>query len=164
MKTKSILSLLIMMFFLPAFTVIAQKPDFPGEWKLNKEKSVLTDNQLFLSKITIQLKSDSLLTTRVYENGNGEEYPFEENLSLDGKDCKIVIFDMPRTSKANRSDTDGSIMIASTTTFNGNSGQEDMTAKETWKVENAGQFLTLEFTNKMSGNETTGKYYYDKVK
>jgi len=39
-----------------------------------------------------------------------------------------------------------------------------MTAKETWKVENEGKILSVEFSNKMSGNETTGKYYYDKVK
>ena len=164
MKAKSILTFAIILFILPAVTVIAQKTDFSGHWKLNKKKSVLTDNQLFLSGITIQLKSDSLLTTRVYENGNGEEYSFDENLSLDGKECKIVIYDMPRTSTATRSVNDGSIMIGSTTTFNGNSGQEDMTSKETWKVDNEGQFLTLEFTNKMSGNESTGKYYYEKLK
>jgi hypothetical protein len=164
MKTKTILVALSLLLFLPALTIYAQKADFSGEWKLNKEKTVLADNQLFLSGITIQIKKDSLLTTRVYENGNGEEYPFEENISLDGKDCKIVIFDMPRTSKATRSDTDGSIMIASTTTFSGNNGQEDMIAKETFKVDNEGKTLTLEFTNKMSGNETTGTYYYNKVK
>jgi hypothetical protein len=164
MKTKKILIALSMLFFLPALTIYSQKSDFSGEWKLNKEKSVLADNQLFLSGITIQLKSDSLLTTRVYENGNGEQYPFQENISLDGKDCKIVIFDMPRTSTATSSSADKSFMIASTTTFNGNSGPEDMTAKETWKVDNEGKTLTLEFTNKMSGNEITGKFYYDKVK
>jgi hypothetical protein len=164
MKTKTILVALSLLLFLPALTIYAQKADFSGEWKLNKEKTVLADNQLFLSGITIQIKKDSLLTTRVYENGNGEEYPFEENISLDGKDCKIVIFDMPRTSKATISDTDGSIMIASTTTFSGNNGQEDMIAKETFKVDNEGKTMTLEFTNKMSGNEITGTYYYNKVK
>ena len=164
MKTKSILIAFTLLFFLPSLTIYAQKADFSGEWKLNKEKTVLADNQLFLSGITIQIKSDSLLTTRVYENGNGEEYPFEENLSLDEKDCKIVIFDMPRISKATRSDTDGSIMIASTTTFSGNNGPEDMTAKETWKVDNEGKTLTLEFTNKMSGNDISGTYFYNKVK
>jgi hypothetical protein len=164
MKTKTILVALSLLLFLPALTIYAQKADFSGEWKLNKEKTVLADNQLFLSGITIQIKKDSLLTTRVYENGNGEEYPFEENISLDGKDCKIVIFDMPRTSKATISDTDGSIMIASTTTFSGNNGQEDMIAKETFKVDNEGKTMTLEFTNKMSGNEITVTYYYNKVK
>lgn len=164
MKMKTILIAFALLFFLPALTIFAQKADFSGEWKLNKAKTVLAENQLFLSGITIQIKSDSLLTTRVYENGNGEEYPFEENLSLDGKECKIVIFDMPRTSKATLSGADSSFMIASTTTFIGNNGQEDMTAKETWKVDKEGKTLTLEFTNKMSGNETTGTFYYNKVK
>ncbi len=164
MKTKTIYSILFLIILLPASSIIAQKANFSGEWKINKEKSVLADNQLFLSKITIQLKNDSLLTTRVYENGNGDEYPFDEKLSLDGMASKIVIFEMPRTSKATLSDTDGSIMIASTTTFNGGNGQEDMTANEKWKVENEGQNLSFFFTNKMSGNEITGTYYYDKVK
>jgi hypothetical protein len=164
MKTRKIITLLMVLFFITSLNSFAQKTDFSGEWKLNKEKSVLTDSQIFLSKITIQLKSDSILTTRVYENSNGEEYPFDENLSLDGKEGKIAIYDMPRASKATRSDADGSIMIASTTTFNGGNGQEDMTANETWKLENGGQVLTLEFTNKMSENESTGKYFYDKVK
>ena len=164
MKTKSILTILFLAIFLPSFNMIAQKADISGEWKLNKEKTVLADNQLFLSRITIQLKSDSLLTTRVYENGNGEEYPFDENLSLDGKECKLVIYEMPRTSIATRSDTDGSIKIESKTTFNGSNGEEDMTAKESWKLESDGQMLTLEFTNKMSGNESTGTYYYSRAK
>ena len=164
MKTKSILIAFTLLFFLSSLTINAQKADFSGGWKLNKEKTVLAENQLFLSGITIQIKSDSLLTTRVYENGNGEEYPFEENLSLDGKECKIVIFDMPRTSKATHSDSDSSLMIASTTTFSGNNGQEDMIAKETWKIDKEGKTLTLEFTNKMSGKEITGIYYYNKVK
>jgi hypothetical protein len=164
MKTKTILMSLSMLFFLSSLTIYAQKTDFSGEWKLNKEKTVLADNQLFLSSVTIQQKSDSLLTKRVYENGNGEEYPFNENLSLDGKDCKIVIFDMPRTSTATISDADKSLIISSTTTFSGNSGPEDMIAKETWKVDNEGQLLTLVFSNKMSGNETTGTYFYNKVK
>jgi len=164
MKTKTVFSILLLLILIPAFRVSGQKDNFSGEWKLNKEKSALTDTQLFLSKITLQLKSDSLLTTRTYENGNGEEYPFDEKLSLDGKDCKIVVFNMPRTSKATLSDADKSIKITSATTFTGNNGEEDMTADETWKLENDGQFLTLSFTNKMSGNDMTGKYYFERVK
>jgi hypothetical protein len=163
MKTKTIITTFSLLIILSSHA-FAQKPDFSGEWKLDKEKTVLADNPLFLLKITIQQKTDSLLTTRVYENGNGEEYPFDENLSLDSKDCKIVIFEMPRTSRASRSATDGSITIESATTFNGNNGEEDMKAKELWKVDQAGQVLTLEFTNAMSGNETTGTNYYTKVK
>jgi hypothetical protein len=39
-----------------------------------------------------------------------------------------------------------------------------MIAKETWKIDKEGKTLTLEFTNKMSGKEITGIYYYNKVK
>jgi hypothetical protein len=164
MKTKTIPSFLLLLIFLPAFNISAQNSQFNGEWKLNKEKSVLTDSQLFLSRINIQLKADSVLTTRVYENANGEEYLFDEKLTLDGKDNKIEIYDMPRTSMATLTKSDGTISIASTTTFNGSNGMEDMVAKETWKVDSDGKLLTLQFTNKMSGNETTGTYFYEKTK
>jgi hypothetical protein len=163
MKTRTFLLMLILFIFLPSISANAQKDAFSGEWKINKEKSAVAE-QLFLSSITIHLKADSILTTRVYENGNDEEYPFDENLSLDGKDCRIVIFDMPRSSNAKRSESDGSIMISSATTFNGPNGEEDMTAKESWKVDATGKILILEFTNSMSGNEAKGTYYYDKVK
>jgi hypothetical protein len=164
MKTRTIFLILFLLTLLPASLINAQKSDLSGEWKLNKEKSSIADAQLFLSKITIQVKTDSLFTTRVYENGNGEEYPFEENLSLDGKDCKIVIYEIPRTSKATRSAADGALMIASVTTFNNGNGPEDMTSNETWKLDNDRRFLTMSFTNKMSGNETTGTYYFEKAK
>ncbi|MBE3084653.1 MAG: hypothetical protein IMZ64_00365 [Bacteroidetes bacterium] len=164
MKTKATFLFLILFAITFSFSALGQRANFSGEWKLNKEKTVLADNQLFLSRVTIQLKSDSLLTIRIYENANGEEYPFEENLFLDGKEYKIVIFDMPRTTKASRSDTDGSLIIESTTTFNGNNGEENLTAKETWKVDDEGETLTIGFTNKMSGGETVGTNYYNKIK
>lgn len=161
MKTRKLYSFLLIIF-LPVVTLSAQKANFSGEWKLNKEKITASDNQLILSKITFQIKADTLLTTRVYENGMGEEFPFDENLTLDGKECKIFIYDMPRKSTAALA-ADGSITIASATTFYGNNGEEDMVAKETWKIDQEGKILTLEFSNTMSGTESTGTYYYEKA-
>ena len=164
MKKQTIFISILLLLLVSVFNASAQKADITGEWKINREKSVITDNQLLLSKITFQFKSDSLFTTRVYESGDGQEYPFDEKISLDGKENKLVIYDMPRTSTATHSDSNGSYVIASTTTFNGNNGMEDMVARETWKLDNEGKFLTLDFTNKMSGNETTGTYFYEKAK
>lgn len=162
MKKKTFTIGLFLIIFIAA--VSAQKTGFTGEWKLNRDKSILSEDHMILSKINIQLKSDSLITTRFYENGDGQEYPFDEKISLDGKDNKIVIYDMPRTSTASRSGSDDSILISSTTTFNGNNGMEDMTSSEKWKVDADGNLLTLEFTNKMSGSETKGTYIYEKTK
>jgi hypothetical protein len=164
MKTKSTPGLLFILFFILSFSAHAQNSDLTGEWKLNREKTILGDNQLFLSKITIQVKGDSLFTTRTYENGNGEEYPFDENLTLDGKECKITIYEMPRTSKASKLIADGSVQIESKTTFYGNNGEDNLLAKETWKVDNESKMLIVDFTNKMSAGEVTGKSYYNKVK
>ena len=93
----------------------------------------------------------------------GEQYPFDENLSLDGKDAKIVIYDMPRTSKVTKSASDGSLSFESTTTFNGQYGEENLVAKETWKIDPEGKLLTIDFTNKMADNETTGTNYYNRA-
>jgi hypothetical protein len=151
MKTKAIFLFLFLFNITFTFSALGQGTGFSGEWKLNKEKTVLADNQLFLSGVTIQFKNDSLFTTRVYQNSNGEEYPFDENLSLDGKESKIIIYEMPRTSKASKSGPDGALIVESTTTFNGENGEENMVAKETWKVDNEGKTLTIDFTNKNVG-------------
>lgn len=164
MKTKKASFFLIFLFLISSFSAKAQNASFTGEWTLNKEKTILVDNQLFLCKIKIELKNDSILMTRTYQNSNGEEYPFDENLSLDGKESKIIIYDMPRTSNAKKSATNGTILIESKTTFNNNNVEDNMIAKETWKVDNEGNMLAIEFTNKTTGGETSGVHYYNKVK
>ena len=164
MKTKTILSLGFLLIIFSTAPSMGQPASFTGEWKLNREKSNIQDNQLILTKIQMQLKGDSLLTTRTYENQNGEEYPFEENLTLNGKDCKITIYDMPRSSKATISKSDGTLQIESTTTFYGNSGEENLVAKETWKIEDGGKALSFTFTNSMSAGTATGAHYFERVK
>jgi hypothetical protein len=162
MKTRSFLSLLILIIFASTFSAFSQNAPFSGQWKLNREKTVLAPDQLFLAAITVMLKSDTLFTTRTYENPNGEQYPFDENITLDGKDCKIVIYDMPRMSKALKPGSDGLLNIESTTTFQGQNGEENLVAKEIWKVDS--DTLTINFTNKMAAGEITGINYYTKVK
>jgi hypothetical protein len=164
MKTKTIVSIVLLLLSFSTLPSFAQKNSFSGEWKLNREKTSLGDSQLIMAGIKINMKNDSLYTTRVYENGNGEQYPFDENVTLDGKDCKIVIYEMPRTSKASLSNADGSITFESTTTFNGNNGEENLISKENWIVDSAGSLLTIKFTSKMSAGEFTGTLYFDKAK
>jgi len=164
MKTKSFTGLLILFTVFTSFSAFAQDAVYSGDWKLDRVKTVLADNQLFLAKVDIKIKGDSLLTNRTYENSNGEEYLFAENLSLDNKEGKIVIYDMPRTSKATRSATDKAIILESKTTFYGNGAEDNLIAKEIWKVSEDGKTLSIEFTNKMSEGETSGTLYFSKAK
>ncbi|HKK42986.1 MAG TPA: hypothetical protein VJ963_11300 [Bacteroidales bacterium] len=162
MKTKSAFSLMVFLFMTISFASHAQRSDFSGEWKLDREKTIIPDNQLFLSGITIKVKGDTLITTRVYENGFGEEYPFNENITLNNSDCNIVIYDMPRTSKAFFAESDSILNVESKTTFNGENGEEDLVAKELWKLDPLTGMLTMEFTNTISGTDIKGINYYKK--
>jgi hypothetical protein len=164
MKTKSFPFFLTLLFLVSSFCTQAQKNPLTGEWKLNKEKSVLPGNQIFLSKINIQVKGDSLLTTRIYEDANGQEYPFDENLSLSGKESKIVIYNMPRTAKATLSKADGSIILNSITTFNNNGEEVNMVAQETWKVEQENKLLSITSKDTISGRNYIVTSFFDGVK
>ena len=164
MKTKTLVVFSVVFFFISFKPAMGQSQLFSGEWKLNKEKSTTQNDQLFLSKMTILQKNDSLFTNRVYENGNGESYPFKENLSLNGAESKISIYDMPRKAKASLSENNKSIEFESITTFYGNGGADDLKTKETWSVENEGKTLKMGYSTSYSGGTSDGTLYFDKVK
>jgi hypothetical protein len=138
----------------------AQKADFNGSWKLDMTKSTLPEYTPVLVRIEIQIKGDSLLTQRHYDTGDGQIYPFTENLTLDGKEYNITIYEMPRKSKASWAEQSGSVVVESTTTTN-ESG--DFISKEEWKANAADKTLTISFKNSMSGQESSGLFLLNKV-
>ena len=164
MKTKIAFFLTVMLSMTAMLNAQAQVPSFSGEWKFNREKSTAVNNQLFLSNLTVQHQNDSLLTTRVYQNQYGEQYPFRENLPLNGIENKIWIYDMPRTSKATLSARDGKLNLESVTTFYNNSGSDNLKTQEVWSVENEGKTLKIAFTMSYSAGTFTGAQYFDRVK
>ena len=164
MKARIFVSLSILLLLISSMQVLGQAQSFSGEWKFNKEKSTAWNNKLFLSKIAVLQKSDSIFTSRVYENEYGEQYPFKENLPLNGKECKIVIYDMPRKAKASLAANDGSLNFESITTFYGDNGADDVKTKENWRTESGGKTLKIDYTTSYSGGTSSGTHYFDKVK
>lgn len=158
MKTKSLL--LPLFVFLISISAFSQNTSLNGIWKIDRQKSVIPYDQLFLSKINISIKGDSLYTTRVYEDPNGQEYPFDENLLLNGTESNIMIYEMPRVSKAQKGNED-SVVIESRTTFNANGSEESLVAKEILKITPEG-ILSLDFTNQIAGQEFKGTFFYNK--
>jgi hypothetical protein len=164
MKIKILLSLLASLIITISVSAGDGKPAFAGNWKLDRTKSSTTGSSLFLSAINIKVENDNLLTERVYENSNGENYPFNENLTLDNKEYKIEIYEMPRKSKAQWSEKDNSLSIESNTTYNGNSGEQIVNTIETWKLSQDGNQLIYDFVTKTSEGSIKGIYYFNKSK
>lgn len=162
MKKLLSLSFLFVLFLSATLTVSGQKSDFNGTWVLSRAKSTLPENQPVLGKITINIKGDSLLTERVYDGEDGQEYPFSENLTLDGKELQLTVYEMPRKIKAVLSDQAATVNLESTTTFNGQGGLSDFISRETWKVDKATKTLIINYKNTMSGEESNGDLVFVK--
>lgn len=163
MKKVKILVALIAGFMIIALPSSAQKTDFSGNWLLDKTKTSFPADQLTLIKLQVRMTNDSLITVRVYDRGDGQEYPFNENVGLDGKECKMVIYEMPRKSKAGFSAAEGTVTFESTTTFNSDTGTSDYISKEVWKLDKEKKVLTIEFKNNVGGNEFSGIYIFNRA-
>ncbi|HUV01392.1 MAG TPA: hypothetical protein VMW32_10550 [Bacteroidales bacterium] len=163
MKRITFFIFLVVAVIASTFSASGQKDIFSGTWKIDRSKSTLSEYIPTLATITININGDSLLTARVYEGGDGQEYPFTENLTLDGKEYKITIYDMPRKSKATWSEKEGAVIVESTTTYYDSGTPADFVSKETWKVDKANNILTISFINKMSTEEMNGALIFNKA-
>lgn len=146
------------------FTVDAtgQKSVFSGTWKLDRTNSLIPEYTPILTRLTVKIAGDSLLTERFYDIGDGQEYPFTENIKLNGKEFNITIYDMPRKTKANWSDQNNSVNLESTITFYGSAGAEDFFSKETWNFDKSSNTLKISFKNKSSQGEADGQFLLNK--
>lgn len=162
MKKALVFISLMVLSFIFTISAIAQKSSFSGNWKLDRAKSVLPENMPILAKITVALKADSILTERFYDIGDGQEYPFDENLPLNGANVSITIYDMPRKANVTWSETDKTVNLTSTITFYDSGTAVDFNSKETWKVDQANT-MTISFVNKSSQGEATGKFVFTKA-
>lgn len=142
-----------------------KKVDFSGKWVLDREKTEIAENSIFLTEIIIKQVGNSLFTIRSYENDyDGGVYPFDEDLTLDGKEYEIYIYNMPRTASAKWSDKGKSIIINSKVTFYGDQGDVDMISTETLTLKEKGTLLLINFTSKTGDEETEGIMYFKKEK
>ena len=113
------LSIPVLFLFLLSFTSIGPrgKVNFSGEWKLDREKTDLSDSPLYLSKIKISQEKDIMQTTRTYSNQNGEQYPFDEEITVDGEEREIAIYEMKRRTSAEWSEDGKNLIIKSKTKY-----------------------------------------------
>jgi hypothetical protein len=160
---KTLILMLALCLCIAVNPVLAKgKIDLSGDWMLDRDKTESVGNQIFLAAIAVVQKQDSLLTVRTYENEYGEQYPFDEPLTLDGREHKITVYDMPRTTKAMWAEDGNSIVIISTTVYYGDSGTVEFHVSEKWYLAEEGALLCNEFTSKWGEQEQTRTFFFRK--
>lgn len=165
MSKKNLLLTAVLLMLSVSLFAGKKKLDFSGKWVLDKEKTEIAENSIFLTEINIKQVGDSLFTVRSYENDyDGGVYPFDEDLTLDGKEYEIFIYNMPRTASAKWSDKGKSIIINSKITFYGDQGDVDMIAEETLSLKKKGTLLIINLKSKAGEEETEGILYFKKEK
>jgi hypothetical protein len=162
---KKVVSVIILsvLVLLCSTSVSGQKLDFNGTWKLDITRIPVTGNFPVLTKIIINIKGDSLLTERFYDTGDGQAYPFKENMTLNGKESAMIVYEMPRKSKASWKEKDVALIHEATTTANGSDGPVDFKSTETWTVDSAKNILTISFSNIFREVESTGAFFFNKA-
>ena len=71
---------------------------------------------------------------------------------------------MPRTCAVNWSENKNNLLLNSSVTFYGNSGEMTVNTKETWSLKENGTILLIEYISNSDQGERSGSYIYAKTK
>jgi hypothetical protein len=166
--TKTLLATATIVMVCTAATAIINTADFSGEWKLNETKSDLGqfNGRGAAKKIKIDaVQADGMSFERTSTNQAGEEVVRKEKLTFDGKETENASFGTSKKkSTAKWSDDGSSLVINSTILFDRNGDVTEIKQKETWKLTDNGQALSIESNSSSSFGENSMKLVYDKVK
>jgi hypothetical protein len=150
-----------------AATTIINAVDFSGEWKLNEQKSDLGQfGRGAARKIKVNgVQANEISFERTSTNQAGEEVVRKEKLTFDGKETESIGFgNSKRKSTAKWSDDGQAMMVNATIMLDRNGEITEIKQKETWKLADNGQTLSIESNSVSSFGENNMKLVYDKVK
>jgi len=165
---KSTMLIAAAIFTVCTSATVITSADFSGEWKLNEQKSELGQFGARAPKTIKVTSSDpkSISIERTSTNQNGEAVVRKESLTFDGKESESTggFGNSTRKASATWSDDGQSMIINAVTTFDRNGEKMEIKQKETWKLGDNGQTLTIESSSSSSFGENTMKLVYEKVK
>jgi hypothetical protein len=142
----------------------AQKPDFSGTWKLDKEKSEVGNEERngrfrggMFDSLVIEHKDPELIIRRKMTLPSGEERTLESKYTTDGKDNTNEGF-RGMTSKSKTHWEGGKLITESTM----ETPRGTMETKEVRSLSADGKTMTVETTTKGGPREGTRKLVFDK--
>jgi hypothetical protein len=160
---KTFASLLLLSILLSAFTTIATKADFSGEWKLDESKSELGEfgGRMTARSLKAEQKETSIIISRTTPGFNGGD-PVTTSMTLkyDGSVTESEGFGgSKRKSTAKWSDDGLSLIVNSTTIFERDGQTNEFKAIETWSLTKEGLLSVVTQSSSPRGEFTTKAVY-----
>ena len=151
---------------LSSATVLNAPPNFSGEWKLNESKSEMGQfGRGAAKKIKVEsLDAQGISYERTITNQAGEEVVRKEKLTFDGKEVESTGGFGNAKTKSKATITDDAMTINAVSVFDRDGQTMEIKRKETWKLSDGGNVLTIESNSSSSFGENTMKLVYEKVK
>jgi hypothetical protein len=150
---------------LSSATVLNAPPNFSGEWKLNESKSEMGQFGRAAKKIKVEsLDAQGISYERTSTNQAGEDVVRKEKLTFDGKEVESTGGFGNAKTKSKATISDDAMTIDAVSVFERDGQTTEIKRKETWKLSDGGNVLTIEGSTSFGDNSNTTKLVYDKVK
>ena len=165
-KTGSLLtiSLLVILFMIPAGAFTQTAANFSGIWAFNESKSNLGEGQFRMAsqKLVITQEANTFSIERAFTNPNGEEMKISEKYTLDGKVSKNPVFNSEKKSTATWSADKKALTVSSVVVFEMSGEKNEIKTVEVYTLGDAGKTLTINSTSTSSRGERKNTLVYDK--
>jgi len=159
---KTMFLLLIPAVILFSFTIIADRPDFSGDWKLDESKSELGE---FGGRVARSLKADQKENTITIERttpgfNGGDPVTTTVTLTYDGKVTESEGFGGSKRKSTASWSADGSTLTVNSTIIFDRDGQtNEFKSTETWTLTKDGLLSVVTHSNSPRGESTTKAIY-----
>lgn len=154
--------LLIPAVILFSFTIIADRANFSGDWKLNESKSELGDFGGFAARtLKVEQKENAITITKTSPGFNGgDQITTTVTMTYDGKVAESEGFGGSKRKSTAKWSTDGKTLTVSSTMAIERDGQtNEIKESETWSMTADGALSIVTNSTTPMGEITTKAIY-----
>ena len=159
MRTSKLFPSPFLFLFLIATNSPAQEGqvDFSGVWYLQKDRSEPSDisSRIAALQLVVTQEQDAIAIERMYNS-----FAAYETFPLDGTEISSEFRNFPRLSSANWAADGQSLTIATKTVFRRRGREFAITTSETWRLQEGGQVLVIEYASSSPRRETKATLIY----
>jgi hypothetical protein len=159
-----IISMLLILFMIPAGSFAQTAANFSGTWVYNESKSNLGEGgfRMVSQKLVITQEANAFSIERAFTNQNGEERKTSEKYTLDGKESKNPVFNTEKKSKATWSADKQALTVNSIMVLEMNGEKNEIKTTEVYTLGDAGKTLAVNSTSTSSRGERKATLVYEK--